>query len=409
MKILQLCLRIPFPPDDGGTIAMFNMSRSLEMAGAEVKILSFNTRKHFVPEASIPVDFMKRYHPEMVYLDASVRPLDALINLIGKKSYNIERFDIPAMHHKLSELLQCESFDIIHMESLFMAPYLATIRANTHAPVFLRAHNVEFRIWERLSASCENPVKKWYLQLLTQRLKQYEREIVNRFDGVIVLTAEDRDLLMQSGCRCPILVSPVSLDTDEYQPPKVVVDHKEIFHLGSMDWRPNIEGVDWFLREVLPLLDNNTDSLSIHLAGKGMPERIFRMASASLHISGKVEHAVDFMADKQIMIVPLLSGGGMRVKIIEGMAMGKTIISTPVGAEGIQYTHGQDILIASGPDEFADAIMRCITDESLCRMIGSNALRLAKQIYDIRNTGKEIMNFYTSYKSKSVKLPSSVT
>lgn len=409
MRILQLCLRLPFPPDDGGTIAMYNMCRSLEIAGAELKILSFNTRKHFVSENSIPVDFMDRYHPEMVYLDATVRPLDALINLFGNESYNIERFDIPAMHHKLSEVLQHEPFDIIHLESLFMAPYLATIRSCTHAPVILRAHNVEFRIWERLAASCNSPLKKWYLKLLARRLKQYEGEIINHFDGLIVLTEEDRNLLIQSGCRRPILISPISLDTSLYQPMGELIDHKDIFHLGSMDWMPNIEGVDWFLQEVLPLLDNNGISLSIHLAGKAMPERIFEMASESLHISGKVEHAIEFMNNKQIMIVPLLSGGGMRVKIIEGMAMGKTIISTPVGAEGIRYTHGKDILIASTPMEFADAILRCINDESLCHLIGENARRLAQEIYDIRSTGNEIITFYNACISNRRDFSSSFT
>lgn len=409
MKILQLCLRIPFPPDDGGTIAMFNMSRSLEMAGAEVKILSFNTRKHFVSDASIPVDFMDRYHPEMVYLDASVRPFDAMANLFGKRSYNIERFDISAMHQKVSEVLRQNSFDIIHLESLFMAPYLDTIRAGTHAPVFLRAHNVEFRIWERLAASCSNPLKKWYLQLLARRLKQYETEIINQFDGLIVLTEEDRDLFIELGCRRPILISPISLDTSGYPSSDLLADNKEIFHLGSMDWMPNIEGIEWFLQKVLPLLSNHATSLSIHLAGKAMPEHLYRLASKSMHISGKVEHAIEFMADKQIMIVPLLSGGGMRVKIIEGMAMGKTIISTRVGAEGIRYTQGKDILIASSADEFADAIIRCVTEEGLCRMIGNNARKLAQQIYDIRITGTEVMNFYTTYKQKSIEMPSSLS
>lgn len=399
MRILQLCLRLPYPPNDGGTIAMYNMSRSLELAGAEVKIISFNTKKHFVPESSIPVDFMQRYQPEMVYLDATVKPWDALINLFGSGSYNIVRFDIPEMHRKISEVLSRQSFDVIHLESLFMAPYLDTIRAASKVPVYLRTHNVEFRIWERLADSCRNPLSKWYLQLLTKRLRRYESAMINRFDGLIVLTNEDRDLLIKSGAHQPILVSPISIDTLKYQDRRSHTDAKAVFHLGSMDWMPNIEGVDWFLMEVFPLLKKRNASLNIHLAGKAMPDRIFRMASEILHISGKVDHAVEFMSGKQIMVVPLLSGGGMRVKIIEGMAMGKTIISTPVGAEGIRYTHGKNILIASNPTEFADAILRCINDESMCRLIGENARLLAQEIYDIRNTGNEIITFYNSCSS----------
>jgi len=190
------------------------------------------------------------------------------------------------------------------------------------------------------------------------------------------------------------------LDMEKYPVHKMGMEIPFVFHLGSMDWLPNIEGVSWFLDHVYPLILQNKNSFKIFLAGKSMPEYFMKLANDQLIVSGRIDDSKSFMADKPIMIVPLLSGGGMRVKIIEGLAMGKTIISTTIGAEGIKYTNKKNILIADSPEEFYSAIVKCTSDIKYCKEIGKNARRLAVNVYENEIIGKELLHFYNSMKKK---------
>lgn len=394
MKILQLCLRIPFPPADGGTIAMYNMARALDKAGASVTILSFNTRKHFVAPEKLPSEIREKFHVQGVFLDATVKTIPAILNFFNNKSYNISRFDTPAFHHALEVLLQQEKFDVVQMESLFMTPYLKTIRKYSKAKVVLRAHNVEYLIWQRLASAANNPVKKWYLNFLAGRLKNYEKAVLNELDAIIVLTEDDRKLYEESGAKVPMLASPIGLDTEQYEVADVSPKELQFFHLGSMDWLPNIEAVNWFLENCFPSIKKEFPKAIFHFAGKSMPDAIFKQASEQLKVYGRIDDARTFMSDKSVMLVPLLSGGGMRVKIIEGLAMGKTIISTAIGAEGIKYTENVNMLIGNTPEEFISRIRECIANPSRALEIGKSARDLAVTRYENSVLGKEVISFY---------------
>jgi glycosyltransferase involved in cell wall biosynthesis len=161
-----------------------------------------------------------------------------------------------------------------------------------------------------------------------------------------------------------------------------------------MDWMPNLEAVDWFLQNVYDKLIKQIPDIKIYLAGKDMPQRIKQMANKNLIVMDRIEDSKGFMNDKGIMIVPLLSGGGMRVKIIEGMASGKAIVSTAIGAEGINYVNGKNILIADLPDDFIFSISGLKNDKNLFNSIGENARNLVEQQYDNKIIGKELLEFY---------------
>ncbi|HEX5002813.1 MAG TPA: glycosyltransferase family 4 protein, partial [Bacteroidia bacterium] len=258
--------------------------------------------------------------------------------------------------------------------------------------VFLRTHNVEYEIWKRLAGSADNLLKKWYLNFLSKRLYHYEKELLNKFDGLLCITALDADRFKEMGCTIPVQIAPVSIDIDSYPYDTGVLRDGSAFHLGSMDWLPNIEGVDWFIQNVYPLIKNKFPS-TITLAGKAMPERLLKLNSARLNIIGKVDDARGFMADKSIMLVPLLSGGGMRVKIVEGMAMGKAIVSTAIGAEGIEYVDGESVIIADNPEQFAEALIHIASNPDRCMEIGAKAREQAKLFYDNAVIGKAVSGF----------------
>jgi glycosyltransferase involved in cell wall biosynthesis len=396
VKILQLCHRIPFPPVDGGNIAMYNLCRSLLSQENEVKILALNTKKHFVDPHSLPVEFVAKTKPEAFMLDTSVKPFSAFLNLFTQKSYNIIRFYSPDFKNRLAELLQEENYDIVQLESLFMMPYLSCIRENSSAKIVMRAHNVEHIIWERLHHSEKSGFKKWYLKLLAHRLKAFELLHLNDLDAILPITPDDSIIFKNLGCNVPALVTPLGIDLDDY---KIIPGKNSewcLFHLGSMDWMPNLEAVDWFLENCWKLIHAEFPQLRLHLAGRGFPKRLVEAGYPNVICEGEISDSNSYMNSKQMMIVPLLSGSGMRVKIIQGMALEKTIISTSIGAEGIQYTNGENILVANTPQQFLDAIKKCMADKNYAEEIGKSARKLVAEKYSNEAIGKSVTEFYKS-------------
>ncbi len=394
MRILQLCTRVPFPPNDGGTIAMYNIAVSLTNAGCVVDVLSFNTKKHFVTEINIDSNYKNTFRLKTVFLDASVKPFAAFLNLFGKESYNISRFYSSEFDAQLIQLLTENTYDIIQLEGLFMSPYLPTLRKYSKGKVVLRAHNIEYVIWQRLYQSEKSLIKKWYLKLLYKRLFEYEKNIINNFDALLPLTPEDDAGFKKMSCTIPTEIIPIGVNFKSYTAIQTDFNAPSIFHLGSMDWMPNIEGIEWFLEDVWQLLLDKIPAIQLFLAGKAMPQSIYKSASANLKVEGLVNDAKAFMASHQIMIVPLLSGSGMRVKILEGLAAGNVIVSTTIGAEGINFINGKHLFIADTPQAFVDCIAKLYSDKDLLLSISENARKLASTEYDNEIIGQKLKAYY---------------
>jgi glycosyltransferase involved in cell wall biosynthesis len=396
MKILQICSKIPFPPKDGGSIAMNILTQGLMAAGNEVQVLAVNTPKHFIREEEIDAEYREKTSYRSVFIDTAVKPLSAFLNLFSSQSYNISRFYSPEFEKVLVALLKEKQFDIIHLETLWVAPYVDAIRKHSKARIVLRSQNVEFMIWERLAADCSNPLKRMYLKMLAGRLKKYELDMLNRYDAIASITEVDANSFRQLGCKIPVIHIPFGIDLEKYREDRSALQKRSVFHIGAMDWRPNADGIKWFLEEIWPEVVKKHPDVNLYLAGRNMPDWLKELKQQNVVIEGEVADSHRFINSKEIMIVPLNSGGGMRVKIIEGMAFGKTIVSTAVGAEGIAYTNGKDLLIANTGKEFTDAIGRCLDDRTLCDSIGKNARKLAEEKYDNRIICEQLSTFYQS-------------
>lgn len=391
MKVLQICHKVPFPPKDGGCIAMNLITEGLIKAGHQVKVISFNQKKSF--SSTFPDEYVQKTNIETLFINTAVKPLAAFLNLFSKKSYNIERFVKKDFETLIINTLKKEHFDVIQLESIFVSPYINTIRQFSNAPVVLRAHNIEHLIWERMALSTFNPFKRTYLKLLAKRLKHYETKIIRQFDGIASISDIDAKWFVQNAPEIPVASFPVGTDSvietisDSYPP-------QTAFHLGSMDWLPNQEGVDWLINHVWPLVLINIPDARLLLAGRNMPSKYFNLKIQGVTIIGEVENANDFILKSGIMLVPLLSGSGMRVKIIEGLAAGKAIVSTSIGAEGIPVKNGHDILIADEPEAFAMQIIKLFNKPDLIHQLSINATCLAKEKLLNSNIILNLENFY---------------
>lgn len=394
MKILFICNKSPYPPNEGGSLGMYVFHKAIAEAGHQVKLLALNTNKSYIDPADIPEDFRKLTNIELVDKDLSIKPIPAFINLFSGKSFHVERFVSREFEDKLTLVLKNEEFDIVQVEYLYMAPYLKVIRKYSKAKVILRSHNIEHMIWSRITSISKNPLKKLYLGSLTRKLKNYELSVINDFDGVTTVSKIDAEFFIRSGCRVPVTDIPFGIDIEKYDAQTSNYEFPSFFHLGAMNWIPNQEGIKWFLENAWPMINEKYPALKFYLAGRMMPDWLLKSKITNVEILGEVADASEFIKSKAVMIVPLFSGSGIRVKIVEGMALGKTVIATAIGAEGIDFTDGKNILIANSPGEFLKAVGLCIESRDFCEQIGNNARKLAEENHSLKKIIQKLEGFY---------------
>ena len=369
-------------------------------AGHQVKVMAINSDKYHVKASDIPDDYKQKTGIELIKVDLRVRPMKAFLNLFTKKSYHVERFISERFKKKLKQLLEKEHFDVVQLEMLYMTPYVETIRENSKAMIVLRAHNVEHKIWERIAKETKFFLKRWYINHLAKTLKEYELNALETVDGIAAITRKDA-AYFRKYCSKPIIDIPYGVYPEEFTPKYEIEGKPKFYHIGSMNWMPNEEGIRWFIDEVLPKTIEKVPDFVYHLAGRSMPEWLTTLKSLHVNVIGEVPDAKAFVAQHDVAIVPLLSGSGIRIKIIESMAMGKTVITTRVGAEGILYDEDVNIIIAENKAKMVEAIRSLNENPQNAVRIGHAARKLVEETYDNRKIIARLLMFYEQIKPGS--------
>ena len=397
MKILQLCHKPPLPTIDGGCIAIHNITKCLLDGGMDVKVVAVATPKHPYVVSTYSKDYLSKTRFESVFIDTTPHKMEALKTLFTGKSYQIERFYHKNMAAKLTEIVKNEHFDIIHIESIYMAPYIPLIRKYSKAKILLRLHNIEHQIWERLSENESNPVLKLAYRVNAHQLQRVERRILHEVDGYMSISEPDYRYFHETAPEVPGVVIPFGIDVDNYDMEDddyIATDHPSLFHLGSMNWSPNVEGILWFLDEVWPEILLSHPDLTFTLAGHDIPDSIRNRHDKNVTVMGAVPNANEFMMDYDIMVVPLLSGSGIRIKIVEAMALGRVVITTSIGAEGLDVQDGKHLFIANTPEEFVSVINKCVAMPDLCSIISENAQHYISVNHNNTVISQKLDDFY---------------
>lgn len=398
MNILQVTNKVPFPTKDGGAIACMNLTRGFSQLGHKVTVLAMNTLKHHVKTDEIPEEIKQLATFKLVDVPARINAVAAVVNLIfSRQPYNAVRFIDKNFSEALADLLSKDQFDIIQLEGLYVCPYISLIRKYSKATVVYRAHNVEYEIWQR-TAKMAHGFKKIYLQNLSKRIKRFETKLLNSYDILVPITDRDGNILDDLGNVKDKQVSQTGVDSLCLVPDSSNLDFPSLFHLGSLEWAPNQEGVLWFIENCWPKIHQKYPDLNFHIAGRNAPQWVIdRLNVDGVVFEGEVADAYRFMNSKAVMIVPLFSGSGMRIKIIEGMALGKSIVSTSIGAEGIDITNDENVLIANDANGFIDAVFSLLEDRDCFERIGKNATLFIQQNFDNLAITKKLINFYKQY------------
>ena len=389
----MLCNKSPFPPSEGGPMAMNSIVNGLLNAGHKVKILAVNSEKYHIKEKDIPKEYREKTGIELVDVDLRIKPIEAFKNLFSDESYHVKRFISTDFTNKLIEILKKDKYDIIQLEMVYMAPYIQTIREHSNAKIVLRAHNVEHLIWDRIAKKTKFTPKRWYINHLVNTLKKYELDVINQVDGIAAITYRDA-AFFRGETAIPVIDIPYGVNPDDFKPHFEVREKPTLYHIGSMNWMPNEEGISWFLNKIWDKLSKREPELSLYLAGRHMPKWLMKLKKKNVNVIGEVADAKEFIRNHDIAIVPLLSGSGIRIKIIESMAMGRTVITTMIGAEGIQYSEHENIIIADTPAKMTEVICKIIKDPNEAQRIGHNARKLVEEVYDNKKIIERLIIFY---------------
>lgn len=395
MKILQVVNKVPYPIKDGGAIACMNLTKGFAYLGHNVTVLAMNTAKHNISINDIPEPVKDFAHFHLVDVPAEIKALKAFLNLIfSNKPYNAVRFIDAGFEKALKLILLENNFDVIQLEGLYVCPYIPLIRKKSNALIVYRAHNIEFEIWER-TASISKGLVRLYLNILWRRIKKFEIAWLNKYDVLVPITDRDGRRLNELGNRKPQHISQTGIDPSVLVPNSKHLEHPTLFHIGSLEWAPNQEGLIWFLKNCWPLLHKKYPDLMFYVAGRNAPHWLQnKLKVPNVVFEGEVANAYQFMNSKSIMVVPIFSGSGMRIKIIEGMALGKSIVSTPIGAEGIDIRPNENIVIASEVNEFVDAITNLIENNDFFEKIGRNAIDFIHENFDNLKAATKLIDFY---------------
>jgi len=344
MKILQLTHKPPYPGIDGGCIAMQRVTESFLRSGHKVDLFSLDTYKHPFDIESFPQN--KNLNAVSISINLKNSIVDGLKNLFSNRSYIMERFYDQRVASALEKQLE-NGYDIIWVESIFWQPYLELLRkANT--PVVLRSHNIEHAIWRELAFSSAFP-KSWYLRLLSRRLRKEEKKMWEGSDTIFSISSSD-SAVISAHTGTPVIDFPMSVAKPGVS--EDVIQKNSCFHLGAMDWIPNQEGMRWFLNDVWPGIMSEMNDARFHLAGRRMTPEFKQWKSPGVLVHSKVSDAKAFRSKYGMMAVPLFSGSGLRIKILEALAEGVPVLATSKAVEGMPKLHDTGIFISDDPKEW---------------------------------------------------------
>ena len=379
MKLLWVKAGGLLPPDMGGKIRSYNILKQLTRRH-EVTLFTFYSEN--------PDDQHLQGNNVFSHLVAVPLPLPARRSLgeyaraartmATGRPVTVHKFLHPEVRRRYTELLASSAFDLIVCDFIVPAPLM---RWKTLPPTILFTHNVEAQIWERHAKIASNPLMKTACWLEAHALARTERRYVKLADHVLTVSENDRAFFLQYVGPERITVIPTGVDTEYFQPSPNPEQPDTTVFTGSMDWMPNEDAVAYFVDKILPLIRHEIPAASFWAVGRRPTRGTQALASEHILVTGAVEDIRPYLAKAALCVVPLRSGSGTRIKIFEAMAMGKAVVSTTMGAEGLPVRHGENIILADDPADFARHVVQLLRDSQRRVELGRAARQLVEENY----------------------------
>jgi len=395
VNVLILTQVLPYPPDSGPKIKTYNVIKYLAQRH-RVTLASF-VRGDQSEHARRLEQYCQAVHTVPMERDVVQDGMAMVRSLLTGQPWMMVRDDRKAMRDLVDQLNAEQRFDVAHADQLNMGQYAERVPG---AFKVLDAHNALWLLYKRLWETMSPGPRKWLLGRDWRLLRSYEGRMVREFDAVLAVSHEDRAALQEAAGQpvdtASFTIVPIAIDTDEVAVVEREAEPSRILHIGTMYWPPNIDAVRWFVREVYPLIRQQWPDVQFDVVGSRPPAELlaFNDAGLGINVIGYVEDPTSYQRRAAVMVVPLLAGGGMRVKILNGLAKGIPIVSTTLGYEGIEVTPGQSILVGDTPKAFAAQVLRVLNNPGLGEHLAANGRRLVEEMYDYRRACQPLEEIY---------------
>jgi polysaccharide biosynthesis protein PslH len=378
LKVLVLDEDICYPPDSGKRIRTWNLLSRLAMRHS-ISYLCYGRSDHpGVAELESKGIRVRTVHP-LAQLQGWPLYFRLLANLFSAYPYSVTKHFSWQFDENLRQLLREERFDLVHCEGTRCARFLASVH---HLPCVLGAHNIESQIWSRRSRQSRRSIEQLFFRGQEIKMRWFERRALMQAECATAVTRQDAQQMKKWGVSAVALV-PNGVDLEAYQLPTDAARHSELLFLASLDWYPNIDALEYFLAEILPLILSLHPDALLRVVGRRPSESLRRLVARhrSVELIGEVADVRPHLARAGVVVVPLRIGGGSRLKILEALAAGKAVISTSIGAEGLELTAGEHFQLADTPSQFARRTAALISSEEERRRLGENGRRFVSKHY----------------------------
>ncbi len=394
MNILLLTQVVPFPPDSGPKIKTFNVLRYLGQRH-RVHLVSFARSTDEVRTAQALGAYCASVTTVPLHRSAPADVGYLLRSLISRRPFLIQRDDVPAMRRAIRKVLASETIDAVHADQISMAQFAVDL------PIRLRVLDEHNAVWTivRRSSTRVRGVQRIATELEWRKMRRYEGDICRRFTVTTVVSDADRQFLeLAAGRPFPNVVIPITVDTSELRALPRSEQARNILSVATMFYPPNVEGVHWFGREVFPLIRQAEPETQFFIVGSRPPAEIGNLAQpgSGIVVTGYLADLQAVLRQSAVVIAPVLSGSGMRVKILEAFARAIPVVSTTLGVEGIDARPGEHLLVGDSPADFAAAVTRLLRDPAEARRLASAARRLVEERYDRRFALSRLDTIYSA-------------
>lgn len=326
---------------------------------------------------------------------------DMIRYLLTGKPLELRLLYSQKMADKIYQLTSNEEFDIVQIEHSRLALYRESINPNSRSKSVLVFHNIAFDQYDRIYNIEKNSVSRLRTWLFSRQLRYWEPSYAEKFNCCLTVSEADKRILLQANPRLSVDVIPNGTDVKKYKLLEANQNSPVLLFVGSMGYLPCADGAVYFCRQVLPFIRETISDIQVWIVGADPSSDVKQLASESIHVTGFVEDILPYYKQAAVSIVPLRAGGGTRLKILEAMALGRPIVSTSIGCEGLNVVDGQHLLIADNPKEFAEKTIRLLKDNALYQLVVTEARKFVVSGYDWDVIAHRLMSKYSELTQKA--------
>jgi len=376
VTILSVCPTIPYPPIDGGRRNVFFSLKCLSDRRSHIRLACLSAERDEEARKELAKHFQVK---AVVHPGKRPSVIGALRSMFRASPYLVSRNHSRELLEAVLEMM--DGVDLVQIEGIHAAWYGAEVKKRYDVPVILRLHNLESANLGTYLPLHPNPLVRSFLRIELRKMLAYERSVCGVFDRVAVVSHDDERRLQEIAPSAQTEVIPVGVDTVSFRPMAGHEEPESVLWLGSLQWPPNRDSLFWFLRTILPALVSASPSVKVRVAGSGSERLTTELHHPNVSFLGEVGDVRPVVASSQVCIVPLRAGSGMRMKTLEFLAMGKAVVSTTLGAQGLGALHGTHLLCADDPAAFARSIVDLLRSAALRERLGREGRSLVEHRY----------------------------